>query len=45
MMVLQLEDVVDCLIVLHPEIDYLFLFDHSYGHGHQRKDGLNAERI
>jgi len=45
MMVLQLEDVVDCLTILHPEFDYLFLFDHSCGHDHQRKDGLNAGRM
>jgi hypothetical protein len=25
MMVLQLEDVVECLTVLHPEFDYLFV--------------------
>ncbi len=31
-MVLQLKDCIDCLHVLHPEFDYLFLFDHSCGH-------------
>jgi hypothetical protein len=31
-MVLQLEDCVDCLQVLAPQFDYLFLFDHSCGH-------------
>jgi hypothetical protein len=45
MMVLQLEDVIDCLTILHPEFDYLFLFDHSCGHDHQREDGLNAGRM
>jgi hypothetical protein len=44
-MVLQLEDCVDCLKVLLPEYDYLFLFDHSYGHDRQREDGLNVERM
>ena len=31
-MVLQLEDCVDCLKVLFPQFQYLFLFDHSCGH-------------
>ncbi len=44
-MVLQLEDCIDCLHVLHPEFDYLFLFDHSCGRDRQREDGLNAERM
>jgi hypothetical protein len=37
-MVLQLEDFIDCLTVLHPEFNYLFLFDHSCGHNRQCKD-------
>jgi hypothetical protein len=45
MMVLQLEDVIDCLTILHPEFDYLFLFDHSCGHDHQHEDELNAGRM
>jgi hypothetical protein len=44
-MVLQLEDCVDCLKVLLPEYDYLFLFDHSCGHNRQRENGLNVERM
>jgi hypothetical protein len=41
-MVLQLEDCIDCLTMLHPVFDYLFLFDHSCGHDQQQEDGLNA---
>jgi hypothetical protein len=42
-MVLQLEDFVDCLKVLLPEYDSLFLFDHSCGHDRQREDRLNGK--
>ena len=31
-MVTQLEDCIDCLTVLYPEYDFLFLFDRSCGH-------------
>jgi hypothetical protein len=44
-MVLQLEDCVDCLKVLCPEIDFLFMLDHSCGHDRQREDGLNVENM
>ncbi len=44
-MVLQLKDCVDCLQVLAPQFDYLFLFDHSCGHDKQREDGLNVENM
>ena len=44
-MVLQLDDCVDGLKCLHPEFDYLFLFDHSCGHDRQREDGLNVENM
>ena len=44
-MVLQLDDCVDCLKCLHPEFDYLFLFDHSCGHDRQREGGLNVENM
>jgi hypothetical protein len=44
-MVLQFEDVVDCLMVLFPQYDYLFMFDHSCGHDKQREDGLNVQRM
>jgi hypothetical protein len=44
-MVLQFEDVVDCLKVMHPHYHFVFLFDHSSGHAKQRPDGLNATRM
>jgi hypothetical protein len=44
-MVLQLEDCVDCLKVLYPEIDFLFMLDQSCGHDRQREDGLNVENM
>jgi hypothetical protein len=44
-MVLQLEDCVDCIKVIAPQFDYLFLFDHSCGHDKQREDGLNVENM
>ena len=31
-----MDDVVDCLQVLHPEFDIVFLFDHSQGHARKR---------
>jgi hypothetical protein len=44
-MVLQFEDVVDVLRVMHPLYDFVFLFDHSAGHAKQRPDGLNQHRM
>jgi hypothetical protein len=44
-MVLQFEDVVDCLKIMHPLVHFVFLFDHSSGHAKQRPDGLNASRM
>ena len=44
-MVLQLDDCVECLKCLHPEFDYLFIFDHSCGHDRQREDNLNVENM
>jgi hypothetical protein len=44
-MTLQLEDVVDCLNVLCPEFDYLFLFDHSQGHARKRDGALDADKM
>jgi hypothetical protein len=41
-MVIQLEDVVDCLQMVHPDFDYLVLFDHSSGHAKKRIGGLDA---
>ncbi|KAI2512190.1 hypothetical protein MHU86_2277 [Fragilaria crotonensis] len=44
-MVLQFEDAVDVLQVMHPSYDFVFLFDHSAGHAKQRPDGLNQYRM
>ena len=41
-MALQLEDCVDCLKVLYPEYDFIFLLDHSSGHAKKRVNGLDA---
>ena len=41
-MSLQFEDVVDCLMVLYPEFEFVFLFDHSQGHARKRNGALNA---
>lgn len=41
-MSLQFEDVVDCLLVLYPEFEFVFLFDHSQGHARKRNGALNA---
>jgi hypothetical protein len=39
---LQFEDAVDCLQVRYPDYDFVFLFDHSQGHGRKRDGALNA---
>ena len=44
-MVLQFKDVVDCLEVMHPQVHFVFLFDHASGHAKQRPDGLNAAKM
>ena len=44
-MVIQFEDAVDVLQVMHPQYDFIFLFDHSSGHAKQRPDGLNHLRM
>ena len=44
-MVIQFEDAVDVLQVMHPQYDFVFLFDHSSGHAKQRPDGLNHLRM
>ena len=41
-MSLQLEDVVDCIQVLYPNFDVVFLFDHSQGHARKRNGALNS---
>ena len=45
-MVIQLEDVVDCLRALYQDQHhYIFFFDHSSGHDRLRPDGLNAKEV
>jgi hypothetical protein len=40
-----LEDCINCLKVLYPQYDFVFLLDHSCGHDRQREDGLNAGKM
>jgi len=42
---IQLKDVVDCLVVLFPEIDFVFLFNQSSGHRKHQKDGLSVNHM
>ena len=44
-MILQFEDCIDVVKTLHPEFDFLFLFDHSCGHDRQRPDGLSVTKV
>jgi hypothetical protein len=44
-MSLQLKDVVDCLQVLNPKFDLVFLFDHSQGHARKRDHALSAQNM
>jgi hypothetical protein len=44
-MVLQFEDCADVASTLHPEYEFIFLFDHSCGHDRQRPDGLSAPKM
>ena len=37
-MILQFEDAVDVLKVVHPSFDCVFLFDHNSGHSKQQHD-------
>ena len=41
-MALQLEDFIDCVLVLVPDPDFVILFDQSAGHGKKQADGLCA---
>lgn len=43
--VIQLEDCVDVLKTLYPEVDLVFLFDHSSGHSRMKPDGLRANKV
>jgi hypothetical protein len=44
-MSLQFEDVVDCLRVLYPNFDFVFMFDHSQGHARKREQALSAQQM
>ncbi|KAG7352840.1 hypothetical protein IV203_008888 [Nitzschia inconspicua] len=44
-MAVQFEDVVDCLKVLYPHHEFVFLFDHSQGHNRKRKGALDANNM
>ena len=44
-MALQFEDVVDCWNGMHPEFEYLFLFDHSQGHARKRDGALDGRKM
>jgi len=44
-MAVQLEDCVDCLRVLYPEHDFVFLFDHSQGHCKKCTAALQSEWV
>jgi hypothetical protein len=44
-MSLQLKDVVDCLQVLFPKFDLVFLFNHSQGHARRRDNALSAQHM
>jgi hypothetical protein len=41
-MSIQFEDVVDCLRVLDPDFELVFLLDHSQGHARKRNGALSA---
>jgi hypothetical protein len=43
-MIIQFEDCIDVVKTLHPEFDFVFLFDHSCGHDRQRPDGLSVPK-
>ena len=46
-MALQIEDIVDCLSIKYKDnnVDFLFLMDHSSGHGCMRDGALNANTM
>ncbi|KAI2500095.1 hypothetical protein MHU86_14362 [Fragilaria crotonensis] len=41
-MSMQFEDCVDCIKVIYPQFDFVFLFDHSQGHSKKLTGGLDA---
>jgi hypothetical protein len=44
-MVPQLEDCVDCLKAAHPDVDFVFWFNHSSGHSKKRQGGLDGGNV
>ena len=44
-MAIQVEDCVDCLKILFPDYDFVFLFDHSQGHSKKRLGSLQASCV
>jgi hypothetical protein len=44
-MSLQLEDCIDCMKVLYPQFDVVFLFDHSNGHDRLQPNGLSTTKV
>ena len=44
-MSMQFEDFIDCMSVLYPIYDVVWLFDHSCGHDRKRPDGLNLNGL
>lgn len=44
-MVIQIEDCIDCLQCIHPELEYEFELDHSSGHNAERPDGLSTTTL
>ena len=43
--ILNLEDCIDCLKLLNPQYEFLFLFDSSCGHVCGQENGLNSKRM
>ena len=43
--VMQLEDCIDCVRVLLPEFDHVFLFDSLSSHQKKREQGLDASAM
>jgi len=44
-MAVQLEDCVDCLKILYPGHEFVFLFDHSQGHSKKRVGALQSMNV
>jgi hypothetical protein len=44
-MAIQLEDAADCLRILRPGYEFVFLFDHSQGHARKKDGALDASSM